>query len=304
MIKKSKTLFDDITKALTIERESAKFANLKHETAVDFFADHPKETLQSDSPVASVSISPVVNIRQRTAPVAVAPSEFSTAPAPPISPFEHKGNSPKVPTQSPVEPAVSEINPATFTNMDMQQLQFTAHQCTMCVLCKGRKNVVFGAGNVNADLMFIGEGPGRDEDIQGIPFVGKAGHLLTKMINAMQFQRSDVYIANIVKCRPPNNRNPEDEEAAACIPYLNRQIQLVAPKVIVLLGAVPFKYLLGKTGITKNRGKWEFYGGIKVMPTFHPAYLLRTPSAKREVWEDLKKVMQVLGKTPVTVQQR
>ena len=144
--------------------------------------------------------------------------------------------------------------------------------------------------------MFIGEGPGADEDAQGIPFVGRAGELLTKMIKAMTFDRSEVYIANIVKCRPPENRNPSDEEAEVCIPFLKRQIELVNPKVIVLLGAVPLKYLMGKTGISRMRGTWMEYKGIQVMPTYHPAYLLRNPGAKKDVWQDLQEVMSVLGR--------
>ena len=168
--------------------------------------------------------------------------------------------------------------------------------CEKCRLCQTRTNVVLGEGDLHAPLMFIGEGPGADEDAQGIPFVGRAGELLTKMIKAMKYDRSEVYIANIVKCRPPENRNPSDDEAAACIPFLKRQIELVQPKAIVLLGAVPVKYLMGKTGITRLRGNWMEYEGIKVMPTYHPAYLLRNPAAKADVWKDLQQVMAYLGK--------
>ena len=161
--------------------------------------------------------------------------------------------------------------------------------------------MVFGEGNRNADLMFIGEGPGADEDEQGRPFVGRAGQLLTRMIAAMQFDRfKEVYIANIVKCRPPGNRNPEPQEAAACIDYLKRQIELVQPKVIVLLGAVPLFYLMNMKGITRIRGNWLEYHGIQVMPTLHPAYLLRNANHKIYVWQDLQKVMKVFGKSPVS----
>ena len=146
--------------------------------------------------------------------------------------------------------------------------------------------------------MFIGEGPGKDEDEQGVPFVGAAGQLLTRMITAMQFSRSDVYIANIVKCRPPHNRNPEPQEGATCLPYLQRQIELVAPKVIVLLGAVPLLFLLGEKGIQRLRGHWREYHGIPVMPTFHPAFLIRAPGRKGEAWSDLQQVMRRLGKDP------
>ena len=180
-----------------------------------------------------------------------------------------------------------------------EELEQRCKSCEKCKLCSSRTNVVFGDGNRNADLMFIGEGPGADEDAQGLPFVGRAGQLLTKMIAAMQYDRkTEVYIANIVKCRPPGNRNPEPDEAAACIGYLKRQIELVHPKVIILLGAVPLLYLMGMKGITSIRGKWLDYQGIRVMPTFHPAYLLRNPDAKIFAWQDLQMAMKVLGKTP------
>ena len=183
-----------------------------------------------------------------------------------------------------------------YHNMQLDQLRQFVLSCKNCSLCKGRSNVVFGEGNPNADLLFIGEAPGRDEDLQGKPFVGKSGQLLTKMIKAMGYDRSEVYIANIIKCRPPYNRNPSPEEAKYCIGFLNRQIELIKPKVLVLLGAVPLQFLLGLSGITRLRGQWKEYNGIKVMPTFHPAYLLRDPRQKRPAWEDLQKVMKVLGK--------
>lgn len=189
--------------------------------------------------------------------------------------------------------------PKLSKEMTMKSLEETVAKCTRCKLHKGRLNTVFGSGSLNAELMFIGEGPGKDEDEQGLPFVGKAGQLLTKMINAMQFKRPEVYIANIVKCRPPNNRNPEDDEIKECSLYLQKQIEFIQPKVLVLLGAVPVKALFGKTGITKFHGVWCEYMGIKTMPTFHPAYLLRNPEAKRDAWEDLKKVMEAFHKKPL-----
>jgi uracil-DNA glycosylase len=164
--------------------------------------------------------------------------------------------------------------------------------CTRCKLHTGRTNLVFGVGNPDADLMFIGEGPGADEDLQGEPFVGRAGQLLTQIIKAMGFAREDVYIANVVKCRPPNNRNPEPDEIETCSPFLMRQIAAIRPKVIVALGSFAAKTLLGMdTSISRLRGRFHKMGDIDVMPTFHPSYLLRTPSAKREVWEDMKMVM-------------
>ena len=199
------------------------------------------------------------------------------------------------PEEQPALPAVQKALP-DLSGMGWQELHQCAMQCSACPLAQTRTNVVFGTGAQQTELMFIGEGPGADEDAQGVPFVGRAGELLTKMINAMKYDRSEVYIANIVKCRPPENRNPADEEAAACIPILKRQIELVKPKAIVLLGAVPLKYLMGKSGITRLRGNWMEYQGIQVMPTYHPAYLLRNPAAKADVWKDLQNVMRFLGK--------
>ncbi len=174
--------------------------------------------------------------------------------------------------------------------------------CTRCRLCEKRTQTVFARGDGSSGVCFIGEGPGADEDAQGFPFVGKAGQLLDRMIEAMGLERDSVYVCNIVKCRPPDNRKPEPEEMAACMPYLNEQLELVAPQVIVALGATAVQGLFGTTeGITRMRGKWKtLRGQIPVMPTFHPAYLLRTPSAKREVWEDLQEVLRKLGRAPPT----
>src|SRR5213082_3993108 len=168
-------------------------------------------------------------------------------------------------------------------------------ECTLCKLHKGRHNIVFGVGNPRARLMFVGEAPGEDEDLQGFPFVGKAGQLLTKMIEAMGMQREDVYICNTVKCRPPNNRNPEPDELLACEPFLKGQLGGVKPEAIVTLGKFAAQALLREqTPITRLRGQWREYEGIPVMPTFHPAYLLRSPAEKGKVWDDLKQVMKRL----------
>ena len=176
-----------------------------------------------------------------------------------------------------------------------EELEAEAKQCTKCKLCKNRNNVVFGTGNKNATLMFIGEGPGADEDIQGIPFVGKAGKLMNLAFEAIGLKREDVYIANIVKCRPPSNRNPEDDEAFACLNYLRNQVILVKPKIIVLLGSVALKNILGKEyGITASRGKWVEKRGILYMPTWHPAALLRDETKKIDFIKDLKLVMKAL----------
>jgi uracil-DNA glycosylase len=167
--------------------------------------------------------------------------------------------------------------------------------CRRCALCEGRTNLVFGVGNPKTRLMFVGEGPGRDEDEQGEPFVGRAGKLLTKIIEAMNLKRSDIYIANVVKCRPPNNRFPEPIEVETCIPFLIKQISAIQPEMIVTLGNLAAHNLLKtKTGVTALRGRFHDFEGIPVMPTFHPAYLLRNPPKKREVWEDMQLVMQAL----------
>ena len=172
-------------------------------------------------------------------------------------------------------------------------------ECARCKLGPGRTKLVFGVGNPAAELMFVGEGPGEDEDRQGEPFVGRAGQLLTKMIEAMGFQRSDVYIANVVKCRPPGNRNPEPDEIEACEPFLRAQIAAVQPKVIVALGKFAAQTLIRDTSpISRLRGRWFEYGGVRLMPTFHPAYLLRSPNEKGKAWEDLQLVMKELGKAP------
>ncbi len=173
-------------------------------------------------------------------------------------------------------------------------------KCRKCRLSRERNHAVPGEGSLTADLMFIGEGPGRDEDLQGRPFVGEAGKLLTRIIQAMQFKREEVYITNVVKCRPPKNRNPEIDEMDQCRDYLIRQIEMIQPKIIVTLGNVPTKYLLKtNTGITSIRGTFQTFGNIQVMPTFHPSYLIRRKENKKEkrmVWEDMQKVMAVLAK--------
>ncbi len=171
--------------------------------------------------------------------------------------------------------------------------------CTRCKLCSlGRQQIVFGVGNPSADLMFVGEAPGADEDEQGIPFVGRAGQLLTKIIEAIDLRRDDVYIANVIKCRPPSNRNPEPDEVAQCVPFLFRQIDFIKPKVIVALGTFAAHALLQTdVPISRIRGKVHEYRGAKLIPTFHPAYLLRSPERKRDVWEDMKLVRQLLNES-------
>jgi DNA polymerase len=189
------------------------------------------------------------------------------------------------------------VDPDLARTATLEQLRAHIGDCQRCKLAGGRTNLVFGVGNPDADLMFVGEGPGYDEDMQAEPFVGRAGQLLTEIITkGMKLRRADVYIANVVKCRPPGNRNPEPDEIASCMPFLARQIALIRPRVIVALGTFAAQTLLGvRTPITKMRGTWQDYHGIKVMPTFHPAYLLRNPNDKRFVWADIKMVMNELG---------
>jgi DNA polymerase len=190
----------------------------------------------------------------------------------------------------PIEPPLTPLS-----RLSLAELEALAKQCTTCRLHQGRTHVVFGVGNPHAELMFAGEAPGRDEDLQGEPFVGRAGQLLTRIIEAIGLKRQDVYIANVIKCRPPNNRNPEADEIAHCEPYLIRQIALVQPRLIVALGTFAAQTLLKtKLPISQLRGRFHTYQGVKLMPTFHPAFLLRNPERKRAVWEDMQMVQHEL----------
>ena len=205
-------------------------------------------------------------------------------------------------TAVPASDAAAPTAPAEETSLagaqTLTELRAEIGDCQRCRLCEKRNTIVFGVGNPDAEIMFIGEGPGYEEDKQGEPFVGRAGQLLTQIITkGMQMQRSDVYIANVVKCRPPENRNPEPDEIAACEPFLAKQLALIRPKVIIALGKFAAQTLLkDTTPITRLRGKWQSYHGIKLMPTLHPAYLLRNPKDKRLVWEDIKAVLRETGR--------
>jgi uracil-DNA glycosylase len=193
------------------------------------------------------------------------------------------------------------VVPVTFARSSLELLTAIRDDIGDCTRCKlhaqGRTQVVFGVGNPSADLMFVGEAPGADEDAQGIPFVGRAGQLLTKMIEAMGFSRDDVYIANVLKCRPPGNRNPEPDEIAMCQPFLFRQLASIQPKVVIALGAFAARTLLEtQDPISRLRGRVFDYRGAKLIPTFHPSFLLRSPGYKREAWDDLKKALAILGR--------
>jgi uracil-DNA glycosylase family 4 len=230
--------------------------------------------IPQEEPLPKISPKPIV---PQAPSVAVTPSQKVTIlpPTPKVSLFD----------------AVSKI-----ADDSLLKIREDYGECTRCKLHSTRSKLVFGDGNPKAELVFVGEGPGRDEDAQGLPFVGRAGKLLTQMIEAMGLQRKDVYICNVVKCRPPENRLPQPDEIKTCSPFLLRQLDVISPKVIVCLGACSAQTLLETNrGISHFRGQWLDFRGRKLMATYHPAYLLRNPAAKADVWKDLQKVMTVLG---------
>lgn len=200
------------------------------------------------------------------------------------------------PTKVVAESGALFLSPGVRRADTVETLRSEIGDCQLCKLWPGRTHLVFGVGNPRAKLMFVGEGPGRDEDLQGEPFVGRAGQLLTEIITkGMKLRREDVYIANVIKCRPPENRNPGPDEIAACQPFLRRQIEIIGPKILVALGTIAAQTLLGlRVPISRLRGHWYDYHGIKLMPTLHPAYLLRNPNDKKLVWADIKIVMAEL----------
>ena len=235
-------------------------------------------------------------------PMPVAPNPLSQSfkgIAPPVIPASAAAK--PMPASKPVLPIMQDET-SLFEAMErvendtLPRIRDDLGDCTRCRLHKKRNKLVFGEGNACAELVFVGEGPGHDEDVQGLPFVGRAGKLLTQMIEAMGLQREQVYICNVVKCRPPENRKPEDDEVATCSPYLYRQLDVIGPKAIVCLGATAAQALLKtKDSIGRYRGQWFDFRGAKLLVTYHPAYLLRNPAAKGDVWKDLQKVMAHLG---------
>ena len=236
--------------------------------------------------------APRASARGPSASPAVAPPPSSARGAPSHAPARPAG--PATTAQAPAPP---EIPAARRGAPGLALVREQLGDCQRCRLAGGRSQIVFGVGNPEAKLVFVGEGPGGEEDRQGEPFVGEAGQLLTRMIAAMGFAREDVYICNVVKCRPPNNRTPEPDEIAQCMPFLEGQLEALRPQVMVALGRTAAQALLGtSTSISALRGTLRSHRGIQVMPTFHPAYLLRNPSAKREVWSDLQKVMAELDR--------
>lgn len=227
------------------------------------------------------------------------PAEAASPPTPAAMEARQKFASPP----APVLPIV--VTPSLFDAAEriegdtLERIREDIGDCTRCRLHQGRTHIVYGTGNPRAELVFVGEGPGRDEDIQGLPFVGRAGQKLNQIIEAMGLRRESVYICNVIKCRPPENRSPEKDEVATCSPFLLRQLAVIAPKVIVCLGNVAAQTLLGTNQpISHYRGEWFDFRGSRLIATYHPAYLLRNPSASAEVWKDLQKVMAVLGLKP------
>src|SRR5712691_737625 len=226
---------------------------------------------------------------------------FSDSPIPRFSPSSPRPQPPAAPSGAltiATQAGDLFLSPTVQTVQTLEELRAEIGDCRRCKLCQGRTKIVFGGGNPRAELVFVGEGPGRDEDLKGEPFVGRAGQLLTEIITkGMKMRREDVYIANVVKCRPPENRNPEPDEIAACEPFLVKQLDLIKPRIIVALGTFAAQTLLkSKTPISRLRGVWHTYQGIKLMPTLHPAYLLRNPNDKRLVWQDIQAVLREMGR--------
>ena len=266
---------------------------------VNYFRELGAETIDIQTAAPTIAQPTVVeDITQSTVPIL--PRVPSTPPVTPKAVFARRAVEPATPRAARTlfgdEPTSATSMPVS--NETLEDIWHDIGDCTRCGLCSGRTQVVNTHGNHKARLMFVGEAPGADEDSQGKPFVGRAGQLLTKMIEAMGMKREDVIIGNVNRCRPPGNRQPTLEEAAICRPFLFREIATVRPEVIVVMGNTALRNLLEiKAGISSVRGHFRDYHGIPVMPTFHPAYLLRDPSKKREAWEDLQKVIKRLVQT-------
>jgi DNA polymerase len=278
---------EQLAQLLEESRELAKYSReLGIETVTFSELFEPVTEIETDTAAPTVTASPrVVQALTAEKPSAHAPARSQTATA----------------KSAPGDLLFNDLMPAapspSSSAETLQDIWLDIGDCTRCGLCAGRTQIVNTHGNGNARLMFVGEAPGADEDAQGKPFVGRAGQLLTKMIEAMGIKREDVMIGNVNRCRPPGNRQPTLEEAAICRPFLFREISVIKPEVIVVMGNTALRNLLEvREGITRVRGRFQDFRGIKVMPTFHPAYLLRDPSKKRETWEDLQKVMEYLDK--------
>lgn len=258
-------------------------------------AAHAEWQAMSGTRAIPVGLEPIAAAAlpvEESAPAATGPEDAAIAAV-----ADANGRSPSASAATAAPATAGESGAALSATGTLDELRGAIGDCRLCRLAGGRTRIVFGVGDPRARLMFVGEGPGRDEDLKGEPFVGRAGMLLTDIIEkGMRLSRSDVYICNVVKCRPPDNRNPEPDEVEACSPFLRRQIQLVKPEVIVALGKFAAQTLLAsRTPITRLRGNWHEYEGVPLMPTLHPAYLLRNPGDKKLVWEDIKLVMARLG---------
>lgn len=258
----------------------------------DYLGQLAEEGLEGLPAPASTPLSTPAAARSAPAPVASIDSASAV----------DDDAAPRTMVAAPARPAAAPVElfsryPGLEKTATLEDLSAFIGDCKRCKLAPLRTHLVFGVGNPQADLMFVGEAPGADEDARGEPFVGRAGQLLTDIIErGMGLRRADVYICNVIKCRPPDNRNPEPDEVAACEPFLMRQIDLVRPRAIVALGTFAVQALLKvKTPISRLRGNWQELRGVKLMPTFHPAYLLRSPGEKRRVWQDIQEVMKLLG---------
>lgn len=259
------------------------------------WAQSGSEAESLSSPENPGPTSPLVQEPQRREPAAAAPTALPAAFH--SSPIEESLIAPRKPFPAP--PAQTPALPPEQHFAALKLIRDEIGDCTRCALAQGRNKIVFGDGDPNAKLMFVGEGPGADEDAQGLPFVGRGGQLLNNMINAMGLQREQVYIANVVKCRPPANRTPEPDEAHTCSPFLFRQIDVVRPKIIVALGQTAVTYLTGeKKPLSAWRGTVHPLRGTKLIVTYHPAFLLRDPNQKKHAWADLQIAMRELGLTP------
>lgn len=300
----------DPAKRARVEAQVAEWLRYGDDLGIGpFYRDRaPSEIVLPQANVASsgseVNVTPVIETsspKENSDMSKVRPSRESLEP-----PVERPAAASAVASSAAAPPALPIVGGASlFESVEridgdsLSRIREDIGDCKRCKLHKGRTKIVFGVGNPKAELMFVGEGPGRDEDMQGEPFVGRAGKLLTQMIEAMGLKREDVYIANVVKCRPPENRLPEKDEITTCSPFLVRQIEVIKPKVICSLGSCSAQTLLQTTqGISKFRGEWLDFRGTKLMATYHPAYLLRNPGAKGEVWKDLQKIMAELGLKP------
>src|ERR1044072_7206726 len=277
---------DELTDVLRNLREHAKFMRELGVEEVSLFAENDQ--------------SPTMGIEAAASPAVAATRKMVETPVPEVARPAAVPND--VPSASSLFSGLTVSEPALSKSTEtLEQIWADIGDCTRCGLCEGRTQVVNTHGNRQSRLMFVGEAPGADEDAQGKPFVGRAGQLLTKIIEAIGMKRDDVIIGNVNRCRPPGNRQPTLEEAAICRPFLFREIAVIQPQVIVVMGNTALRNLLEvREGITRVRGKFQDFRGIKVMPTFHPAYLLRDPSKKRETWEDLKMVMEHLDNNAKT----